>query len=85
MADKKINNNESERIGRLMQNRMATNKEHYIFLGLVSGDHVLKEINPERKLGWFTPYPLQLQRGGFESEIPVFAWFIDLFEYVKSK
>jgi len=80
-----MNNNEYEKVGRLMQNRSSDNKVPYIFLGLVSGDHVLKEINPERKLGWFTPYPLQLQRGGFESEIPVFAWFIDLFEDINAK
>jgi hypothetical protein len=80
-----LNNNENEKVGRLMQNRSSDNKVPYIFLGPVSGDHVLKEINPERKLGWFTPYPLQLQRGGFESEVPVFAWFVDLFEDMKVK
>lgn len=78
-------NDENEKIGRLMQSKSSTNKEPYIFLGEVEKDHVLKEINPERKLGWFTPYPLQLQRGGFESEVPVFAWFVDLFEDIKSK
>jgi hypothetical protein len=43
----------------------------------------VKEI--KRKLGWFMPYPIQLKRGGFESEIPVFARFIDLFEDIKYK
>lgn len=71
---------EYEKIGRLMQNRSAKDKETYIFLGLVSETDPLTKINSKRKLGWFTPYPLQLQRGGFESEVPVFAWFIDLFE-----
>ncbi len=80
-----MDNNEYEKVGRIMRNRSASDKEPYIFLGIVSERDPLMKINPKRKLGWFTPYPLQLQRGGFESEIPVFAWFIDLFEDMMSK
>lgn len=70
---------EKERVGKLMQNRLTIDKEPYIFLGLVS-DPTMEKINTERMLGWFTPYPIRLKRGGFESEVPIFAWFIDLFE-----
>ncbi len=78
-------NDEYEKIGRLMQNKLAADKETYIFLGLVSETDPLMKINSKRKLGWFARHPLQLQRGGFESEVPVFAWFVDLFEDIKSK
>ncbi len=85
-AEENMENNEFEIVGRLMQNKFTTNKETYIFLGLVSEkDPSLEEINTERRLGWFTSYPLRLERGGFESEVSVFAWFIDLFEDIKPR
>lgn len=77
-----MKNNEFE-IGRLVHNKFLTDKEPYIFLGLVSERDDLEKINTERRLGWFAPYPLKPQRSGFESEVPVFAWFIDLFEEIK--
>lgn len=72
-------------IGSIMKNRLSLEVgEHYIFLGLVTEerDTEKEDIKQKRRLGWFTPYPLRLNRGGNESEIPVFAWFIDLFDEI---
>lgn len=42
----------------------------YIFLGTT-------QFN--KKIGWFTHYPIHPLHPGFESEAQIFAWFIHIF------
>ena len=81
-------------IGSIVKKKNSDDGSCYIFLGIVEVDELNSYVqkmhesilgpNPEQKMGWFSPFPLKLERKGLESEIPVYAWFISQFEKIEN-
>ncbi len=72
--------------GDIVMKRNSKDRERYIYLGKVIEDdmssvHILGAVHKE-ELGWFTAYPIKPVNGGYESHIPIYAWFMDLLEKI---
>lgn len=58
------------RPGDIVKLKNSQEKDRYMFLGYLH--------SKDADLGWFTPFPLHPVRPGYESEIPIYLWFMAL-------
>lgn len=65
--------------------RNSDDKDCYIYLGKAMDDDICSPVRTlgvekQNELGWFAVYPVKPTSGGYESHIPIYAWFVNMLE-----